>query len=286
MSGGVLYLMAGAAASVAYFMVPGLEGNGLVFSLIGLSAAGAILVGALRNRPRHRLPWFLFAAAQVSFVLGDLCYYAFDADFPSGGDVFYLAVYPLLIAGVLLLIRSRSPGRDRGSLLDASIITVGLGLLAWVFLIEPNAHLQGVGTLARVMSIAYPLMDVLLLAVAARLAMGSGTRPLSFYLIGLGIVSLLAADSVYGYLELHNGYGQGGLLDAGWLVYYLLWGTAALLPGMRRIEEPSAGTAPVLTGRRLLPLAAATLIAPAVGIIQSIQDSQAVLSISAVASAV
>jgi PAS domain S-box-containing protein len=286
MVAGMVYLALGALASLAYFTVPGMEGNGLVFSLIGLSAAAAIVVGALRNRPRQLLPWMLFAAAQVSFVVGDLLYYAFHFDFPSVGDVFYLAVYPLLVAGLLILIRARSAGRDRGSLLDASVITVGLGLLAWVFLIEPYTQLEGLGGLERLMSIAYPLMDVLLLAVAARLAMGSGTRSPSFYLIGLGIVSLLATDSVYGYIELHSGYGQGGLLDAGWLVYYLLWGTAALLPGMRQLDERSPQVRPTLTGRRLLPLAGATLIAPGVAIIQSIKDPEAAFSVSSVASAV
>ena len=283
---GVLYLIVGVLASAAYFTVPGLEGNGLLFSLIGLSAAVAIVAGAVRNRPRQLLPWMLFAAAQVSFVAGDFLYYTFHFDFPSPGDVFYLAVYPLLVAGLLVLVRARSAGRDRASLLDASIITVGLGLLAWVFLIEPYTELEGLRAIERLMSMAYPLMDVLLLAVAARLAIGSGTRPASFYLLSAGIVSLLATDSVYGYIELHTGYTQGGLLDAGWLAYYLLWGTAALLPGMRRLEEQSPETRPTLTGRRLLPLAAATLIAPGVGIIQSLQDADSALSVSAVASAV
>ena len=286
MVAGMVYLALGAVASVAYFTLPGMEGNGLVFSLIGLSAAAAIVIGALRNRPRQLLPWMLFAAAQVSFVVGDLLYYAFHFSFPSLGDVFYLAVYPLLVAGLLILIRARSAGRDRGSLLDASVITVGLGLLVWVFLIEPYTELEGLGALERLMSIAYPLMDILLLAVTARLIIGSGSRSPSFYLIGVGIVSLLVTDSVYGYIELHSGYGQGGLLDAGWLAYYLLWGTAALLPGMHQLDERSPDARPTLTGRRLLPLAGATLIAPGVAIIQSIQDADATFSVSSVASAV
>lgn len=285
-NGGVAYLTAGVLAVVGYFTVPGMRGNGLVFSLIGLSAAVAILVGALINRPKPLAPWILFAAAQVSFVVGDILYYAFDFEFPSIGDFFYLGVYPLLVAGLLILIRARTPGKDRASLLDASIITVGLGLLTWVFVIDPYTHLFGLSLAERVMSVAYPLMDVLLLAVAARLVMGSGTRSTSFYLIGLGIVSLLATDSVYGYIELHAGYTQGALLDAGWLAYYLLWGTAALLPGMRRLGEQSTESRPTLTGRRLVPLAAATLIAPGVGIAQSIQDADSAFSVSAAASAV
>jgi len=286
MVAGMVYLAAGALASVGYFTVPGMRGNGLVFSLIGLSAAAAIVVGTIRNRPRQLLPWLLFAAAQVSFVVGDLLYYTFHFDFPSVGDVFYLAVYPLLVAGLLILIRARSAGRDRGSLIDASVITVGLGLLAWVFLIEPYTEIEGLGAVERLMSIAYPLMDVMLLAVAARLTMGTGTRSPSFYLISVGILSLLVTDSVYGYIELHGGYGVGGLLDAGWLAYYLLWGTAALLPGMRRLEERSGDAGPTLTGRRLVPLAGATLIAPAVAMLQSINDPDPPFSVSSVASAV
>ena len=285
-TGGIAYLTAGVLAVAGYFTVPGMQGNGLVFSLIGLSAAVAIVVGAVINRPKRLAPWLLFAAAQVSFVIGDILYYAFDFDFPSIGDFFYLAVYPLLVAGLLILIRARTPGKDRASLLDASIITVGLGMLTWIFVIDPYTHLLGLSLLERVMSIAYPLMDVLLLAVAARLVVGQGARSPSFYLLGVGVVSLLVTDSVYGYIELHTGYTQGALLDAGWLAYYLLWGTAALLPGMRHLGEQSTEPRPTLTGRRLLPLAAATLIAPAVGIAQSIKDADADFSVSAAASAV
>ena len=39
-------------------------------------------------------------------------------------------MYPLFAAGLLLLVRPRTAGRDRGSLLDALSVTTGLGLLA------------------------------------------------------------------------------------------------------------------------------------------------------------
>jgi len=40
--------------------------------------------------------------------------------FPSVADGFYLAVYPLLMAGLLLLVRVRNETRSRASLIDAS----------------------------------------------------------------------------------------------------------------------------------------------------------------------
>src|SRR5229473_1443515 len=94
------------------------------------------------NRPKQRLPWYLFAGGMATFAVGDAFYYTLPKllhrsppPFPSIGDFFYLLVYPLLIAGVLLLIRQRNPGRDAVGLIDALIVTTAVGLMAWVFLI-------------------------------------------------------------------------------------------------------------------------------------------------------
>ena len=120
------YLVAGVLTGAVYFLAPVVHGNGLLFNAIGLSTAVAILLGVRRNRPEAALPWYCFAAAQVAFVIGDLVYYTFDFPFPNVGDAFYLAFYPLQVAGLLLLVRRRTPGRDRASLIDAAIITLGL----------------------------------------------------------------------------------------------------------------------------------------------------------------
>ena len=83
------------------------------------------------NHPRQRLPWYLVATGQALFVAGDVITYNYERffgnapPFPSIGDLFYLSVYPFLIAGVLMLVRRRSPGRDRASLIDSLIIAVG-----------------------------------------------------------------------------------------------------------------------------------------------------------------
>jgi two-component system cell cycle response regulator len=50
--------------------------------------------------------------------------------FPSIADPVYLAVYPLIVGGLLVMIRRRNPGRDWASLIDAMILTIGLGLLS------------------------------------------------------------------------------------------------------------------------------------------------------------
>lgn len=128
-----LYLLAGAGAVGSYLVLPPVVGSTWLFELVGLSAAVAIAIGVTWYRPQPMLPWVLFIVAQVLFVAGDFLYYSYDLPFPALADGFYIAYYPLQVAGLVLLIRSRSPGRDSASLLDALIITFGLGLLSWIF---------------------------------------------------------------------------------------------------------------------------------------------------------
>ena len=114
------YLVLVATGTALYFFVPPFAHSGLLFNVLGLTAAGAMVLGARRHRPRAVGAWYLFAAAQVLFVLGDAYYYTYPklthhpVPFPSVGDAFYLAVYPLLIAGVLRLIHAPVSGCCRG----------------------------------------------------------------------------------------------------------------------------------------------------------------------------
>src|SRR5207253_5004946 len=98
---------------------------------------------------------------------------------------------------MLLLVKRRNPRRDPAALIDAAILTIGVGLLSWVFLIAPNIHLSGLSWLAKSVSVAYPLGDVLLLAAVIRLAVDTGRRTLSFGLLVGSIVCLLVTDSAY-----------------------------------------------------------------------------------------
>src|SRR5437879_2470907 len=105
-----LYLVAGGVAAVLYLFVPTLGAKGPFFNLIGISSVVAIVAGVRLHRPTRALPWYLFAGGMFVFLVGDIFYYTIPrfthrpVPFPSTGDVFYLMVYPLLIAGVVLLI--------------------------------------------------------------------------------------------------------------------------------------------------------------------------------------
>jgi diguanylate cyclase (GGDEF)-like protein/PAS domain S-box-containing protein len=249
-------------------------------------------VGARRNHPTRPLAWFLLAAGVLSFISGDLIYkipnevFRVEPPFPSVADVFYLAMYPLLAAGLLLLVRARTPGRDRASLVDALLLTTALGLLSWVFLMGPYVHQANLSLLERLVSIAYPLGDVLLLAMLARLWSGGGLGTAAARLLGAGAIALLVADTLYGLIQLHGTWNDGGPVDLGWIVFYACWGAAALHPSMRTLSEPGPTAVASMTAGRFALLAGASLMAPGVLLLQAGLDQPIDVGVVAGGSAV
>jgi len=285
----VAYLVVGALLTLAYVAAPHLKGNGPLINLLGLSSSLAIVAGVLMHRPRAWVAWLLMAFGQLLFFAGDLYTYSYpklfnkDVPFPSPGDWLYLAVYPALMAGLLMLVRRRNPYGDRPGLIDSAILSVGIALLSWVFLIAPNMHASGLTMYAKLVSSAYPLGDLLLLAVAIRLAVDTGKRAPSFYLLVASIVSLLAVDSAYNYALLKGTYNHQLSYDVGWIAYYLLFGAAALHPSMRTLEEPAFDRRSRLTPARLALLAGACLIAPGIRFVEEIGNTDTEVVIVAAA---
>ena len=160
------------------------------------------------------------------------------APVPSIGDVAYLSVYPCLVAGILLLVRRRSPGRDREGLIDSLIIAVGIGVISWVFLMGPIAHDADSTLIQKLVSMGYPFMDLVLLTVVTRLVIGPGRRGAAFYLMPAAVLALFVTDFVYSYISVQGlVYDQSGYLEAGWASFYILWGAAALHQSMRRCRS-------------------------------------------------
>ena len=191
------------------------------------------------------IAWYLFCVGLVLFVSGDVITYNYERIFhsrrrsrPSATRCICRSI-PFLIAGLIILVRSRNPGRDRAALIDALVITIGVGVLSWVFLMAPNATNAELHARSEATSIAYPLGDLLLGGMIVRLAVGRGSRTPAFYLLIGSVVALLLTDSKYAYILVTSTYnGSGSGLDLGWQLFYLLWAAAALHPSMRSLSEP------------------------------------------------
>jgi diguanylate cyclase (GGDEF)-like protein/PAS domain S-box-containing protein len=264
------FLAFGLLLSLLHLGVAPFKGDFYVMSVIGFSPVVGILYAIRLQRPEAKAPWFWMAGGFLLFWLGDLYTYSYPkitgndvTPFPSIGDASYIAVYPALMMGLLLLVRRRAArSTDRGGT-DAMILTIGLAVPQWIVLMAPNLHIDELSTLAKLVSIAYPFGDVLLLAAALRLALDGGKRGMAFHLMASAIVLLLLTDFVYGIKLLHGTYDNQLWLDLGWDGFYVLWGAAALHPSMKTLDHGRPARS-VLTRTRLALLAVASFIAPAV----------------------
>ena len=270
------FLGAGGLAIVIYFLLPA-HGNAqsIFYVVIGFASVVAIYVGSIRNLPRgQRLPWQLFALGLLGQVAGDAIYAVYEVSLnreppvPSIADAFYLGGYPLLALGVLLILRRLGGQTSRAAILDTLVIFSGVALVQWVFFIDPYNHMHFGTELSRLVTMAYPAVDVLLLVAFAQLLVGPGGRTRAYRLLLVSIALWVIADEVNG-LNI-SAYQGGSWIDSLWLGSYVVWAAAALDPSMARLAVPDRRRLPRLTRTRLMLLAAASLTAPLTLLIERI----------------
>jgi signal transduction histidine kinase len=267
-------LAVGAFAIGVYFTLPP-DAQSVFYVVIGLTAVCGIFAGTTRNLPRgERLSWHLFAGGLLCQVAGDAIFAVYEVSLnreppsPSIADAFYLAGYPLLAVGILLTLRRLGAHSGRVAMLDSVVVFCGVGLVQWVFFIDPYNHMRFGSEFTRLVAMAYPAVDVLLLVGLAQLLVGPGGRTAAYRLL-LGSVALwVLADEIYG-LDV-NGYEGGNWIDVLWLGSYVVWAAAALEPSMRQIAQPDRRRLPRLTKTRLALLAAALLTAPATLVVERV----------------
>jgi signal transduction histidine kinase len=272
-----LYLVAGLMATGLYFVMPSNSlMQALLYDAIGAMSALVVVLGARIHKPSLQLPWYLFGAGLLAFSVGDVIFNLYDdvwnrePPIPSIADVFYLAGYPFLTVGLVLLVRRIGAEERRAGLLDAALLAAAFGLCQWIFLMKDVVHAPGPVS-EKLVALSYPAMDVILLAALVFLALTPAWRTVAYRYLTASIVLLLFADEVYGTAP--ERYADATWLDAGWLLSYVLWGVAALCPSMRVLSEPRRSRGQRLTRVRLLVLSAALAAAPAVLVVERARDT-------------
>ncbi|WP_412543300.1 EAL domain-containing protein [Longispora sp. K20-0274] len=246
--------------------------------LIGFSAAGAVVVGVRRYRPARRRYWLALAAAMALFVAADLVTPFLGRQWRSLGpeslfvDVFYLGVFAG--AAVALTGFARwSAGSGRASLLDGLALVSAAGVISWTLLIAPrlgSPTVRGLNTIEQVAAVAYPLGDLILLAMMVRLVVGARwTVPV--VLLGAGGLAFYTANVYYQGTATLGSWVPGGPADFGWIAFLAAWGLAALHPGMGELTRPGLAQSGELTVQRLLLLAVCGLIPPALLTVEAVR---------------
>ncbi len=259
------YLVLCTALGVVYHRMPEVAAEAVYVGIAG-SCAVAVAVGLRRHRPAVAGPWRAFGVGVGLWVLGEAIWCTLllvDGDLPdvSVADPAYLGGYLLMAVGLSGMIRARRPGRDTEGLVDGIVLGIALLSVAWVFLIVPLSDPTATTALSNLVALAYPLGDVVLLAVCGRLLLGVGRRSAAFWLLVGGLLATLVADTAYAVVVAAD-LEYLVWLDALWIAGYALMGAAALSPTMADLVTPGDRTSPALTRARLAMLGLALMVIP------------------------
>jgi two-component system cell cycle response regulator len=216
-----------------------------VYDFVTMSAALATLWSAAVGR-RERLAWALLGFGLLGWAAGDLYWTVFLRDmaepsFPSGSDALYLVGYVLILAGIVAYVRSRVGRMTAIVWTDVAmgalcVMAIGASLLMDYVLANTT------GTSAEIaVAVAYPALDLAILAVAAGAVALTGWRPgRGLGLVAVGVACAALGDGVYTYQSLAGTYTSASWNNFLWPLATVLIAAGALQPTARRRETAPA----------------------------------------------
>jgi diguanylate cyclase (GGDEF)-like protein len=214
----------------------------------------------------ERRAWLLLGSGFAAWGLGNVYYsLAFydlpseEIPFPSFADAGYLALYPPVFVGLALLARAQLVRFSRASWLDGAIAGLTVGALGAALVFHPVLESTGGAVAAVATNLAYPLGDVILLALIVSALCLSGWRvSRAWVLISLGLGCFAVSDSLY-LVRIANGtYEYGSFVDYGWVA-------ASVLVACASVMRPGASVRS--SNVRVLPLAPTSFALMNVGIL-------------------
>ncbi len=228
--------------------------DGWIYTALVLAASLGILGRAAAVR-EERAAWALIGLGGLIWGGGELYWWRAlqdleEAPFPSAADALYLSFYPLVYAGLLLLLRARVRHFHASQWLDvvaACLIIAAVG----VGVVLPPIVADGEGSVAAVATnLAYPLGDLVVLALLAALVALTGWRPgRAVGLLALGCAIFAAADVAFLFLVATGAEVTPGVAE-------LLWSLALVVMGIAAWQPAGRSSSAQLEGWRIMILPA------------------------------
>ena len=215
----------------------------LPYMLLAVSALALCIRVSRRSTGRAVLVWRLIAISAACNVVADAVWIGAEALglSPSGSviDLVYLLSYPLLLAAVILLARARDPHNGWEQTLDGLAVVAGLGLFAWqAVVVAPGGLAQAGGLTQKLLLVAYPFMDLLLLGALAGLLLGTARRSRAIWGLFGYVLVFLVTDMVYAAtLRVTSTESLIDPADLGFAMAYVLLGATALQPAAAKIAD-------------------------------------------------
>ena len=279
------FLVGLAVIGVHYLPVVGSEV--MIVTYLGVEAVavatvfGRVIVGGLPERRG----WILFGLGMLAITIGDFMWY--PGSFSDGSstsvsisDLFYIAEYPLMIGGALLLFRARP---EPASILDTLIVTVAALTIVLEFVVLPGLETYDGPQLGVFTTVAYPICDVALAAIAVR-SMLVGDMRRSWQIAFLaGIGALVAADLLNLGIGLTDFSLDPSPTDGFWMLSMVLWAAASLHRSTAEAPLPSVLDSRRIEWARRLIMTLALMLPPVSIAVLAAQDRAVTAPISLLA---
>jgi diguanylate cyclase (GGDEF)-like protein/PAS domain S-box-containing protein len=182
-----------------------------------------------RNTPQASA-WRFVMWGVLSNGIGDIVWFIYETvlgqdPWISIADLFYLACYPLLVAGMATFHGSpRQYARRRAALTDLAIGLVGFAMVSWRFAIYPTlgAGLENQQELA--LALAYPVLSFLTVVGATSMALGGRSAALRTprLMVASGFTLAFLGDICWTSTSLLDTYQSGNWIDSLYLAAYLV----------------------------------------------------------------
>jgi signal transduction histidine kinase/CheY-like chemotaxis protein len=183
------------------------------------------------------LAWLMIALGELCFTMGDASWAYIETiqrkdPLSSAANIPNLLTYLFFMIGLLLLPSAIHSLRDRIKMgLDTIIIIITSILFFWPLMIEPtiDQNIQA-DSLIVALSLAYPILDLLLLFFVAHLLFRKLNLPghEALKILVLGCCIFIATDTILLSQDLRGTYLPGSFVDSGYIAVYLLMGLAAI----------------------------------------------------------
>jgi signal transduction histidine kinase/DNA-binding response OmpR family regulator len=183
------------------------------------------------------LAWFMMALGELCFTLGNAFWAYIETvqnldPLASLADIPNLMIYLFFVIGLLLLPSALRSRRDRIKMaMDTSIIIITSALFFWPLVIVPtlDQNITADG-LAIALSLAYPILDLILLFFVTHLLFRKMDLPghKALMLLVIGFCIFIATDTAFLRQSLDGTYLAGGIVDSGYIAVYLFMGLAAI----------------------------------------------------------
>jgi diguanylate cyclase (GGDEF)-like protein len=235
------------ASALSDFAVT-LVSNGVQLLAAVLASAGCA-IASLRGEGQRRRAWLWLSAGTGSWAVGQVVWSFYEVvlgqavPFPSVADIGFLA-FPL-VGGVGLLLCAGAQGHQalaRGrDLMGGAIIAVSLAVLSWVTVMAPIVEASGGFDFSLVLSLAYPLGDVVLGTLVLIILFRSQVERMTLALLAFGLGGFALADSLFVYMTSRGTYSSADLVSSGGWVFGFLFVAASAMSAPRGADASETG---------------------------------------------